>query len=171
MRSMHVDSVKLEIVEAGQHDADLVSIMVYQLLSEVSETSGTRLHVSDEEIYNTCHMLFEEEGHKFTAFLAFAQTEDTGIRKPVGVMTLTETVALYAKGRFGQIMEFFVDPNFRSRRVGVRLLHAAIEHGKEKAWSCLEVNAPDIIGGPRAISFYNREGFTNSGPSMKLCLR
>ncbi|MDX1738227.1 MAG: GNAT family N-acetyltransferase [Alphaproteobacteria bacterium] len=167
---MNADTIKLEIVRAGPHDADLVSILVYQLLLEISNGNENSLMVSDEELNETCHALFEEENNNFHAFLAYAHMEDSGIRKPVGVMTLTETVALYAKGKFGQIMEFFVDPNFRSRRAGVQLLEVAKEFGKERGWTCLEVAAPDIIGGKRAVGFYHREGFENSGPTMKLAL-
>ncbi len=163
------EPTSIEVVEAGPHDADLVSVMVYELLLEANVGGVNGHKISDVEINETCHMLFEENT-QFSALLAFAHFEDSRTRKPVGVMTITETVALYAKGRFGQIMEFFVDPNFRSQRIGVQMMEAAQNKGREKGWTCLEVNAPDIIGGKRAVGFYTREGFHTMGPTMKLDL-
>lgn len=154
--------MQVEIVEAGPNDADLVSIMVYQLLQELYHGQSP---VSDEEIYETCHQLFDEEDPRFCALLAFDEKH-----KPLAVMTITEAVALFAKGRYGLITEFFVDPVHRSRGVGEKMISHAADLGRRREWSCLELNTPGGDEGNRAVNFYLREGFRNIGPTLKLSL-
>lgn len=154
--------MKIEIVEAGPNDADLVSIMVYQLLQELYRGDSP---VSDEEIYETCHQLMDDEDPRFCALIAFDEK-----RKPLAVMTITEAVALFAKGRYGLITEFFVDPVHRSRGVGERMIAHAADLGRRRNWSCIELNTPGGDEGRRAVNFYLREGFRNIGPTLKLSL-
>lgn len=149
----------IEIVEAGENDADLVAIMVYELLRELNEGKTRQ---SDEEIHAVCRQLLEEDT-RFAALLALDSN-----RRPVGAMTLTEAVALYAGGKFGIIMELYVTPGQRSTGVGERLVKQAIEMGKERGWSLLEVNAPGGERWDRTRAFYAREGFKVIGPFMKL---
>ncbi|WP_259780925.1 GNAT family N-acetyltransferase [Aestuariispira ectoiniformans] len=154
--------MNIEIVEAGPNDADLVSIMVYQLLQELYRGESP---VSDEEVYETCHQLFDDEDPRFSALLGFDEN-----RRPLAVMTITEAVALFAKGRYGLITEFFVDPVHRSRGVGEKMISHASEMGRRRGWSCLELNTPGGDEGTRAVNFYLREGFRNIGPTLKLRL-
>ncbi len=56
----------------------------------------------DERIHAVCRQLLEED-NQFSALLAFDME-----RRPVGVMTLTEAVAIYAEGRLGIIMELYL---------------------------------------------------------------
>ena len=149
----------ISIVEAGENDADLVAIMVHRLLQELSKGKSQQ---SDEEIHAVCRALLEEDA-RFTALLALDSH-----RRPVGAMTLTEAVALYAGGRFGIIMELYVIPDQRSAGVGVRLLKEARRIGEERGWSMLEVNAPGADEWARTRAFYEREGFRHIGPFMKL---
>lgn len=154
--------MEIDIVEAGPNDADLVSIMVYQLLQELYHGESP---VSDEEIYDTCHQLFDEEDPRFSALLAFDKK-----RKPLAVMTISEAVALFAKGHYGIITEFFVDPVHRSRGVGEKMIAHAADLGRRRNWSCIELTTPGGEDGRRAINFYLREGFRNMGPNLKLSL-
>ena len=89
----------LEIVRAGENDADLVAIMVHRLLHEIGAWHGAP---DDERIHAVCRQLLEED-NQFSALLAFDME-----RRPVGVMTLTEAVAIYAEGRLGIIMELYL---------------------------------------------------------------
>jgi GNAT superfamily N-acetyltransferase len=146
------------IAVAGENDADLVAIMVDQLLREVSQW---REPLSDEDIHRVCRELLGEDG-RFQALLAFDQH-----RRPVGVMTLNEAVALYANGRFGIIMELYVVPDARSAGVGERLVAEALRIGEERGWSLLEVNVPDGPEWHRTRAFYDREGFTDAGRFLK----
>lgn len=149
----------LEIVRAGENDADLVAIMVHKLLHEIGAWHDAP---DDERIHEVCRQLLEEDS-RFTALLAFDQE-----RRPVGVMTLTEAVAIYAQGRFGIIMELYVVPDARSAGIGDRLIQEARSLGEDRGWSLLEVNAPDGEEWSRTQSFYQRQGFRHVGPFMKL---
>ena len=151
----------IRIVLAGPNDADLVGIMAYELLCELF---GDSLAVSDEEVLETSRQLIREDS-RFSALIAF-----NGDNKPVGVMTLADSVALFAKGRFGVITEFFVDPGKRSHGVGEKMIDQAKQLGRKRGWSCIELNAPGGEGGQRAVNFYLREGFRDMGPTMKLDL-
>lgn len=149
----------LEIVRAGENDADLVAIMVHRLLHEV----GAWHDAPDEErIHDVCRQLLEEDS-RFMALLAF-----DGERRPVGVMTLAEAVAIYAQGRFGIIMELYVVPDARSAGIGDRLIQEARAIGQSRSWSMVEVNTPDGETWARTRSFYERQGFHHVGPFMKL---
>lgn len=49
---------------------------------------------------------------------------------PVGVLTLNECAAIYAGGKFGEISELYVSPNYRSLGIGVRLVDEAVAFGR-----------------------------------------
>lgn len=152
----------LRIVEAGENDADLVAIMVQELLREIRHEWHNPPR--EEQIMAVSRELLAEDA-RFTALIAF---EDR--RRPVGVMTLTEAVALYAGGRFGIIMELFVAPETRSLGIGEKLIEAAKGIGAERGWSLLEVNAPGDNARGRVRGFYERAGFISMGAFLKLAL-
>jgi GNAT superfamily N-acetyltransferase len=154
-----METVALEIVRAGHNDADLVAIMVNRLLHEIGAWHDAP---DDERIHEVCRELLEEDS-RFTALLAFDQD-----RRPVGVMTLNEAVAIYAEGRFGIIMELYVVPDARSAGIGDQLIQEAKTIAKDRGWSLLEVNTPDGEAWTRTQSFYMRQGFRHVGPFMKL---
>ena len=151
----------LKIVEAGPHHADLVAIKAYELLDELYQGKPP---VSDEEVRQTCHQLFEEDPD-FTALLGYGPDN-----RLVAMMTVTEIMALFAKGRFGLIMEFYVDPIYRSQGVGEAMIAEARALAKRREWSCLELNSPGGESGKRATNFYVRQGFREIGPMMRLDL-
>ncbi len=152
----------LRIVVAGENDADLVAIMVDRLLQELAEW---RHPLSDEDIHRVCRDLLAEDS-RFIALLAFDEN-----RRPVGVMTLNEAVALYANGRFGIIMELYVVPDARSAGVGERLVREAVRIGGERGWSLLEVNIPDgEEQHARTRAFYERTGFAGAGGFLRRAL-
>lgn len=153
------DTGPLEIVRAGENDADLVAIMVHRLLHEVGAWHGAP---DDERIHEVCRQLLEED-NRFIALLAVDAE-----RRPVGVMTLTEAVAIYAEGRFGIIMELYVVPDARSAGIGDRLIGEARGIGTSRGWKLLEVNTPDGEEWSRTQVFYERQGFSHVGPFMKL---
>lgn len=157
----NLDTGPLEIVRAGENDADLVAIMVHRLLHEVGAWHGAP---DDERIHEVCRELLEGDS-RFTALLAFDSE-----RRPVGVMTITEAVAIYAQGRLGIIMELYVVPDARSAGIGDRLIQEARTIGQSRGWSILEVNTPNGEKWARTQSFYERQGFRHVGPFMKLKL-
>ena len=76
----------------------------------------------------------------------------------------------YAGGVFGEITEFYVRPQFRSRQYGEQLLaHAkAIAHSNN--WREIEVGAPAFPRWSRTIAFYKNNGFKEIGPRLSLVL-
>lgn len=123
--------------------------------------------------------LFEEVGHTPTATEIadiFAETEaddhhstllaldDDG--DVVGVLTLAETLSLYAGGYIGVINELYVVPNYRSEGVGKILLNAAKSLAEERDWKRLEVTTPGDEYA-KTLRFYEREGFMPIGPRYK----
>lgn len=123
--------------------------------------------------------LFEDVGHTLTAveiadvfvkmdedamhstLLAFNDDGDA-----VGVLTMVESLALYAGGRIGVINELYVVPPYRSEGVGKMLLDAAKELAEERGWQRLEVTTPGAQY-EKTLRFYEREGFMPIGPRYK----
>ena len=123
--------------------------------------------------------LFEEVGHTPTAadIAAIFADIDTDDRHStllavdddgdaVGVMTIVETLSLYAGGYIGVINELYVVPSYRSEGVGKILLDAAKDIAAERGWQRLEVTTPGAEY-KKTLHFYEREGFFPIGPRYK----
>jgi len=123
--------------------------------------------------------LFEEVGHTPTAeeiAAIFSDTEaddhhstllatdDDG--DVVGVLTIVETLSLYAGGYIGVLNELYVVPEYRSEGVGKILLDAAKALAEERGWKRLEVTTPGEEYA-KTLRFYEREGFMEIGPRYK----
>ena len=91
------------------------------------------------------------------------------VGKPVGVVVLNPCASLYA-GRFGEITEFYVTPEFRSAGVGAALISAAVATARARGWARLEVGTPELPEWARTAAFYRRNGFVMIGARMKLPL-
>ncbi|MFM0341494.1 GNAT family N-acetyltransferase [Paraburkholderia fungorum] len=89
---------------------------------------------------------------------------------PVGVLLMTEGMAIYAGGAFGQITELYVQPQFRSGGVAAALVREAVKFGKERGWKRLDVGAPDQHRWARTLAFYLSAGFVEVGPRLRLDL-
>lgn len=126
--------------------------------------------------------LFEEVGHTLTAeeiagifietdedphhstLLAFDDDGDA-----VGILTVAESLALYAGGRIGVINELYVVPPYRSEGVGKILLDAVKDLADQRGWQRLEVTTPGDEY-EKTLRFYEREGFMSIGPRYKFML-
>jgi GNAT superfamily N-acetyltransferase len=100
----------------------------------------------------------------FAAFLAVAPKGEA-----VGVVTITEAIAAYAGGRYGIISELYVDPRYRGKGVGRKLLHAVRGEAELRRWRRVDVTAPPAARWHRTVAFYEDNGFAFTGPKMK-CL-
>jgi GNAT superfamily N-acetyltransferase len=85
----------------------------------------------------------------------------------VGFITLVETNAIYAGGKYGVINELYVRPKFRSEGIGKQLLSYAEQIRIESGWSRLELSTPEESKWRKTINFYLREGFVPTGKRMK----
>ena len=126
--------------------------------------------------------LFEEVGHTPTApeiADMFVEIDEDSLHSTllaldddgdaVGVLTLVESLALYAGGRIGVINELYVVPPYRSEGVGKILLDAAKNLAEERGWQRLEVTTPGERY-EKTLRFYEREGFMQIGPRYKFPL-
>lgn len=143
------------------------------------------LTVADEshthEVASLLSALFEEVGHTmdYDSLAAIFEDIDADDRHStllaadddeiVGVVTLSETLSLYAGGRIGVLNELYVVPEYRSAGVGKILLDAAKELGEQRGWTRLEVTTPGDEY-ERTLRFYEREGFMAIGPRYKFVL-
>lgn len=144
----------IEIRQACAEDAEIVSSMVTALLRELSGNNG-RLAVAPE----LATELLRREGRVF-GFVAL----DGDL--PIGVIMVTEAVALFARGSYGIITELYVVPDRRSSGVAKRLIAAVSELGKQQGWRQLEVGAPGQPKWHRSLAFYVNHGFTEIGPRL-----
>ncbi len=151
----------VEIYEAGIGDADLVVMMVYDLLSELNERPSTE---AQKKMFLACRELLEEDSPS-RALIAL-----DGNQRPVSVMTLTEAQGLSSMGTFGIIMEHYVIPEARSLGIGEKLLEKTVEIAKEEGWSLLQVAAPHGKMAQRTQNFYARNQFVIAGDYMQLTI-
>jgi len=150
----------LHIRLAGQQDSNTVAELVGRLLAEL----GGEPYKENDQYRGTSACLLKGEIN-YTVFLAL-QESDTCI----GMISVSESYAVYTLGKFGIIHELFVDADYRSRNIGRQLIQAVIDHGRKHQWSRIEVGTPDREQWQRTNSFYKREGFEEVGPNLRLVL-
>ncbi|MGY8684722.1 GNAT family N-acetyltransferase [Bradyrhizobium sp. UFLA05-153] len=100
-------------------------------------------------------------------FLALAED------RPVGVIMLSESAALFARGTYATITELYVVPDQRSSGVAMRLIEAAVGLGAVKGWGQLELAAPrqPMWSRNSSLALYFKAGFAEIGPRLKLPLQ
>ena len=151
---------RIEIVRAGAADRAAVLDLVERLLVELEEKPGEFAGIDRVRVLADLAVA----GDRFAAFLAREGGRD------IGVLTLTEHVAIYAGGKYGVIDELYVSPKHRSAGVGARLIEAAKAHGAARGWRRIDVTAPPGAAWERSIRFYEGLGFVFTGPKLRLDL-
>ena len=150
----------IEIRRAGPQDRETVLELVERLLTELEDLPGEFAGLDrDRTLFDLANA-----GDTCIAFLARTSGE------PIGVLTVTETFAIYAGGRYGVIDEMYVVPDHRSSGVGRVLLEAAKELGIVRGWRRLDVTAPPGPAWERTVRFYEKHGFVFTGPKLRCAL-
>lgn len=149
------------IIEAKQSDAKLVADLVYDLLFELFPEQKELFPLAKLQI-TAAEMLQPSTG--VWSFLAMLDEQVAGI------INLNECAAIYAGGKFGEITEMYVKPEYRSSAIGDKLIQQAKLFAKEKNWKVLEVGAPDLPRCQRTVNFYQRAGFSEVGPRLEMML-
>ena len=153
---MHQNIAMITFRIADEDDTHVVSALLADLFAEVGHT------LTAEEIAEIFLHIDTDDQH--STLLAM---DDEG--EAVGVLTLVESLALYAGGRIGVVNELYVVPEYRSEGVGKLLLDAAKELGEQRGWVRLEVTTPGEDYA-KTLRFYEREGFMPIGPRYKFML-
>ena len=153
---------RVAIRQAVIDDSHAVATGVLDLLIEIAPDHAATLTL--DGLTRVSESLLAE-GQGFWAFLAVA--DDGAI---VGVLTLNECAAIYAEGRFGEIVELYVSPSWRSAKTGAKLIDAAVAFGRAQGWAAIEVGAPSLPTWQRTVDFYLGYGFKEIGPRLELDL-
>ena len=135
-------------------------ILIWSKNSLVSYQTNRANLIQSKEV--KCLPKFNKIPDGFNVFLAINAEGEA-----VGAITLAESFAIYAGGHFGIICELYVAPAYRSQGVGKKLLNAVKEIAKEKGWKRIDVTAPPEEKWVPTVKFYEREGFTFTGPKMR----
>ncbi|MFT5114258.1 MAG: GNAT superfamily N-acetyltransferase [Parasphingorhabdus sp.] len=147
------------VVMAKPTDSDIVGELVYALLFEFY-ADQSHLFSLDKMKKTAAELLGTESG--VWSFLAMSGDE------VVGMINLNECSAIYAGGKFGEITELYIKPEFRSQNIGEELISQAKRFAKERRWNVLEVGAPNVPRYQRTVNFYLKNGFSEIGPRLEL---
>jgi GNAT superfamily N-acetyltransferase len=132
--------------------------LVYELLAEIYPDGGYKRDVFVE---TARALLTGNEG--VWSFLATTHDD-----RDVGVVTINECAAISSGGRFGEISELYVVPDYRSKGVGALLIDATVGFGRERGWHSIEVGTPSVPRWQRTVDFYLGHGFEEVGPRLDL---
>jgi GNAT superfamily N-acetyltransferase len=151
----------IRIEQLDIRDSDLIIDWVLKLLEELGEEGDDLGELQKEKVMQAWR---ESNGR----FLALAARGIDGTM--LGLLTLTESFAIYANGSYGIINEMIVSTAARSQGAGAMLIRAAVSYGRERGWSRIDVTAPESDRWLRSRQFYEQQGFTFAGPKLKLQL-
>lgn len=157
-----IAKMAIQIRKSEISDADTVADLVHALLSELTPEGEKK--PSRDAVRSSSNAILKEK----CGVWALLAEDDEG--RPAGVLTLNECASIYAGGKFGEISELYVVPQFRSAGAGQQLIRAAVRFGHGRKWRRLEVGAPDVPRWNRTVDFYLKNGFAEVGPRLKLLL-
>lgn len=147
----------MKIFEANSQHA---KVIIQKIAALIKELGGKAFFYNEAEVLG-----FIEVSMANGKYIAYLAVDDSG--KVVGVITLGESGAVYAGGKFGVIHELYIDPDMRSCGIGRLLIEKAKQKSLSLKWSRLEVGAPAYFEWRRTTAFYLREGFQEVGPRLK----
>lgn len=148
--------MNISFKEASVKDAEIIGSMVMELTSEISAlTKSAHFTIDLNGTIQQCRQLMND-GHYWAIIARYEN-------KPVAVVTMTETYALYAGGKIGVIQEFYVAPDFRATGIGSKLIEQVQAYGKKHHWFCIELCTPPLPEFERTLNFYKKNGLTPVG--------
>lgn len=161
----------MRIEVAQEHEIDIVLRVIEELLAELGEERQEFSRVDREKLrVDIRRNLGTEPGSQSGSarFLALLAKDESGA--VIGVLTLSQSFAVYAGGEYGVIDEMFVRPAYRRQGIGRRLVDEAVAIAQQRGWFRLDVTGPED-GGRRASRFYEKLGFEFTGPKLRLLVR
>lgn len=145
------------IIKANKNHSREIIRKVTELISEL----GGKPFVLDESEARIFIEQSIDEG-RYIVFLAVDESENV-----IGIITVGESGAVYAGGKFGIIHEFYINAEMRSSDIGKQLIEKVKQTAADLRWRRLEVGAPPSPEWDRTKEFYLREGFQEIGPRLK----
>lgn len=145
------------IRKAKLSDVPTIATMVANLLRELG---GISVEAQDSRFVMECL-----NNESYNVFLAFSNDDAC-----IGILSVSESTAIYAGGRFGTIQELYAFPEKRTLHIGHELIGTVVEYGVKQQWKRIEVGAPSPSNRQRTVDFYIREGFNAIGPRLKMVL-
>lgn len=149
--------MNITIQQATADNIHEIAVMVGELLDEIMTSAGIQDFNFNPEETEANLKDFMDQG-KYIAFVAKSDTNGQ-----VAFITLYESYALYTKGIFGTIPEFFVRPKFRSQGIGGRRMDQVKAFAGSRGWKRLEVTTPPLPQFEKTLEFYEKKGFSISG--------
>jgi GNAT superfamily N-acetyltransferase len=147
--------------EAGADDVAAFVAAVEALLDELGGRKPSPAELRGE----VEALLADREGGS----LLVAEAEGGSI---VGVLSASWQRAIHVPGIYATIQDLWVDPEWRSRRVGAGLVEAMASLCRERDVARIEVGLPretfEAIAATQA--FYERNGFSHLGPRLRRLL-
>lgn len=151
----------MRIERAQECDLPAVLALIEELLAELG-AEGDEFASVDRDRLEACILPNLDSGR----FLALLAREDSGTA--IGVLTLSESFALYAGGEYGIIDEMYVRPHYRGRGVGRALVETATAVARQRNWFRLDVTGPVDDPDRRVARFYERLGFESTGTKLRV---
>lgn len=150
----------MEIIfeKSTEKDSETILQLLIELYSELGEERESIGFLSAELIHS---------------MLSSGSTEIylvKGNANVVGIFTLTESLAIYAGGKLGAIDEMYVQPDYRGKKIGEKVIGFIVETARKKGWNRIDVSAPAEAQWERTKKFYEKNGFVFTGPKYKFKL-
>lgn len=152
----------IQIIRCTEIHIDIIADLIIALLKDFNERSKASFLIDKEGITATITTLINRD--TFGCYIALDN------KKPVGLITIAHSFAIYNGGDFGVITELYVDHNQRSNGIGKLLLEKAYEFARQHGWQKIEVGAPNKSEWPRTLEFYKQNGFSEKGPKLRITL-
>ncbi len=154
---------EIKIIKATINETKTVADLVVELLIDFNNKNNSDFIVDKTKLEETTRNLIKR--NNYGAFIAYDSENN-----PKGLITVAESFAIYNGGDFGVITEFYVDRNLRSNGIGKLLLNHVFDFSESMNWNKVEVGAPNAEEWPRTIKFYERNGFKQKGPKLRIDL-
>ena len=154
----------MKIGPAHDHEIPTVLALVEALLAELGDEGQEFAGIDRDKL--RVDLARNLGSGRFLALLAKDASD-----APIGVLTLSESFALYAGGEYGVIDEMYVRPEYRGRGVGRALVEAAVAIAQQRGWFRLDVTGPEGEGADSAGAvrhFYEKAGFEFTGAKLRL---
>jgi GNAT superfamily N-acetyltransferase len=162
----------MKIEPAQDHEIPTVLALVEELLAELGEEGQEFAGIDRDKL-----AVDLQKNLGSGRFLALLARDASGTA--IGVLTLSESFALYAGGEYGVIDEMYVHPEYRGQGVGRALVEAAAAIARNRGWFRLDVTGPESVrdpgsesNGPGApvVRFYKKAGFEFTGAKLRLLI-